>query len=119
VSRVATIDQVRAHWDAHIHDLEITQHPAGPRGFFDDIDQYHFEKLHHLVRFVDFEISGNGARALAPNPESRAALSRLCVPSKAQSFRSWRGVRDTSGGDAAGAGLRRFRARAPRRRGGR
>ena len=24
-------------------------------GFFDDLDQYHFEKLHHLLRLVDFD----------------------------------------------------------------
>jgi SAM-dependent methyltransferase len=54
VSPVARIDEVRAYWDRHIHDLEITQHPVGSRGFFDDLDQYHFEKLHHLLRLVDF-----------------------------------------------------------------
>jgi SAM-dependent methyltransferase len=52
--RVATIDDVRAYWEQHIHDLEITRHPVGSRGFFDDLDQYHFEKLHHLLRLVDF-----------------------------------------------------------------
>jgi SAM-dependent methyltransferase len=51
---VATIDEVRAYWDVHIHDLEITRHPVGSRGFFDDLDQYHFEKLHHLLRLIDF-----------------------------------------------------------------
>jgi SAM-dependent methyltransferase len=51
---VATIDQVRTYWERHIHDLEITRHPVGSRGFFDDLDQYHFEKLHHLLRLVDF-----------------------------------------------------------------
>jgi SAM-dependent methyltransferase len=51
---MATTDQVRAYWDAHIHDLEITRHPVGSRGFFDDLDQYHFEKLHHLPRLIDF-----------------------------------------------------------------
>jgi len=51
---VATIDQVREYWERHIHDLEITQHPVGSRGFFDDLDQYHFEKLHHLPQLVDF-----------------------------------------------------------------
>ena len=30
-------------------------HPVGSRGFFDDLDQYHFEKLHHLLRLVDFD----------------------------------------------------------------
>src|SRR6266542_4384124 len=54
-SGVATIDDVRAYWTRHIHDLEITRHPVGSRGFFDDLDQYHFEKLHHLLRLVDFD----------------------------------------------------------------
>jgi SAM-dependent methyltransferase len=55
VSRVATIDDVRTYWNEHIHDLEITRHPVGSRGFFDDLDAYHFEKLHHLLRLVDFD----------------------------------------------------------------
>src|SRR5258707_2310740 len=54
VLRVATIDAVREYWTKHIHDLEVTRHPVGSRGFFDDLDQYHFEKLHHLLRLVDF-----------------------------------------------------------------
>ena len=52
---MATIDEVRAYWERHIHDLEITKHPVGSRGFFADLDQYHFEKLHHLLRLVDFD----------------------------------------------------------------
>jgi SAM-dependent methyltransferase len=45
---------VREYWNRHIHDLEITTHPVGSPGFFADLDQYHFEKLHHLLRLVDF-----------------------------------------------------------------
>jgi SAM-dependent methyltransferase len=52
---VATTAEVREYWDRHIHDLDITRHPVGSRGFFDDLDQYHFEKLHHLLRLVDFD----------------------------------------------------------------
>jgi SAM-dependent methyltransferase len=52
---VATIDEVRAYWNTHIHDLEVSRQPPGSRGFFDDLDRYHFEKLHHLVRLVDFD----------------------------------------------------------------
>jgi SAM-dependent methyltransferase len=52
---VATIEQVREYWEERIHDLEITKHPVGSRGFFDDLDQYHFEKLHHLLRLVNFD----------------------------------------------------------------
>lgn len=52
---MATTDDVRNYWEQHIHDLAITRHPAGSRGFFDDLDQYHFEKLHHLLKLVDFD----------------------------------------------------------------
>jgi SAM-dependent methyltransferase len=48
-------DDVREYWNQHIHDLEITSHPVGSLGFFADLDQYHFEKLHHLPRLIDFD----------------------------------------------------------------
>lgn len=51
----ATIADVRDYWDHHIHDLEISRHQPGTREFFADLDQYHFEKLHHLVRLIDFD----------------------------------------------------------------
>jgi SAM-dependent methyltransferase len=46
---------VRAYWNEHIHDLAITTHPVGSPGFFQDLDEYHFDKLHHLVRLVPFD----------------------------------------------------------------
>ena len=46
---------VRKYWDAHIHDLDVTTHPPGTAGFFSDLEQYHFEKLHHLPRLVPFD----------------------------------------------------------------
>jgi SAM-dependent methyltransferase len=49
-----TSADVREYWDRHIHDLEISRHTPGSPGFFADLDQYHFEKLHHLLRLVDF-----------------------------------------------------------------
>ena len=52
---MTTTEAVREYWNRHIHDLEITRHPVGSRGFFDDLDQYHFEKLHHLLRLVAFD----------------------------------------------------------------
>ena len=51
----STTAAVRDYWNQHIHDLEITTHPVGTPGFFADLDQYHFEKLHHLLRLVDFD----------------------------------------------------------------
>ena len=50
-----TTADVREYWNRHIHDLEITSHPVGSAGFFADLDQYHFEKLHHLLRLVHFD----------------------------------------------------------------
>ena len=46
---------IRAYWDTHIHDLEITRHPPGSAGFFADLEHYHFEKLHHLPKLIPFE----------------------------------------------------------------
>lgn len=48
---------VRAYWNDHIHDLDISSHAPGSREFFADLDQYHFEKLHHLPRLIDFNAS--------------------------------------------------------------
>jgi SAM-dependent methyltransferase len=46
---------VRDYWNAHIHDLDVSPHAPGTREFFQDLDAYHFEKLHHLLRLVDFD----------------------------------------------------------------
>jgi SAM-dependent methyltransferase len=51
----ASTADIRDYWNRHIHDLEITTHPAGSPGFFADLDHYHFEKLHHLLRLIDFD----------------------------------------------------------------
>jgi len=48
-------ERVREYWNTHIHDLEISAHPPGSAGFFADLDQYHFEKLHHLLNLVHFD----------------------------------------------------------------
>ena len=46
---------VRAYWNDHIHDLAISPHAPGSPGFFADLDEYHFDKLHHLLRLVPFD----------------------------------------------------------------
>jgi len=51
----ATSADVRAYWNDRIHDLEISTHAPGTPGFFDDLDEYHFDKLHHLLRLVSFD----------------------------------------------------------------
>jgi SAM-dependent methyltransferase len=49
-----TTAAVRAYWNVRIHDLEITKHPVGSPGFFTDLDEYHFDKLHHLLQLIPF-----------------------------------------------------------------
>ena len=73
---MSTIDEVRDYWNRHIHDLEITRHPVGSRGFFDDLDQYHFEKLHHLLQLVDFD-GYRGRRVLEVGCGAAVDLARF------------------------------------------
>ena len=46
---------VRRYWDTHIHDLDVSAATPGTPQFFAELDQYHFEKLHHLPRLIDFD----------------------------------------------------------------
>lgn len=48
------IDAIANYWNHRIHDLEMTEHPVGSKEFFDDLDDYRFDKLHYLPRLVDF-----------------------------------------------------------------
>ena len=48
------IRQIQDYWNERIHDLEIVKHPVGTMGFFDDLDEYRFDKLRYLPRVVDF-----------------------------------------------------------------
>jgi SAM-dependent methyltransferase len=56
------IDAIARYWNERIHDLEMTEHPVGSREFFDELDDYRFDKLHYLPRLVDF--NGYRGRAL-------------------------------------------------------
>lgn len=62
-SGAPTTADVREYWNRHIHDLDISTAAPGTPGFFADLDQYHFEKLHHLLRLIPFEAS-RGRRVL-------------------------------------------------------
>jgi SAM-dependent methyltransferase len=46
--------RIREYWNARIHDLEMTEHEVGTLAFFDDLDEYRFDKLRYLPRLVDF-----------------------------------------------------------------
>ena len=46
--------KVREYWNGRIHDLEMTDQPVGTKGFFDELDDYRFDKLAYLPEVVDF-----------------------------------------------------------------
>jgi ubiquinone/menaquinone biosynthesis C-methylase UbiE len=48
------IEEIQRYWNERIHDLEMTDAEVGTREFFDDLDDYRFDKLHYLPRLVDF-----------------------------------------------------------------
>ena len=52
---VDAVARVRDYWNTHIHDLAITTHPIGTKGFFDELEQYRFEKLDYLPRLINFQ----------------------------------------------------------------
>ncbi len=45
---------IRDYWNEHIHDLEVATQPVGSIGFFDELDEYRFDKLRYLQKVVDF-----------------------------------------------------------------
>ena len=51
---VQIIDRITDYWDQRIHDQEMTDQPVGTLGFFDDLDEYRFDKLRYLTKLVDF-----------------------------------------------------------------
>ena len=53
-SQTAPIGAIRDYWNSHIHDQEITTHPAGTKEYFDELDAYRFEKLDYLPQLVNF-----------------------------------------------------------------
>jgi len=55
MSQTDLISRVAAYWDEHIHDLAITSYPAGTREFFQQLDEYRYDKLNYLSRLVDFD----------------------------------------------------------------
>lgn len=59
LSRVLRVDHsvydaVREYWNVHIHDLAIARSPIGTPGFFQELDEYRFDKLRYLPNLVDF-----------------------------------------------------------------
>lgn len=48
------LEAIRAYWNEHIHDLEVATQPPGTLAFFDELDEYRFDKLRYLPKLVDF-----------------------------------------------------------------
>ncbi len=57
-----TLEAIREYWNIHIHDLEVATQPIGSKGFFEELDEYRFDKLRYLPNVVDF--SGYAGKSL-------------------------------------------------------
>ena len=55
MSQADLIPRIAAYWDEHIHDLAITSYPTGTPGFFQQLDEYRFDKLNYLTRLVGYD----------------------------------------------------------------
>jgi ubiquinone/menaquinone biosynthesis C-methylase UbiE len=54
VDKRKLIKIIAHYWDEHIHDLSVTTHAVGTPGFFQQLDEYRYDKLNYLPRLVDF-----------------------------------------------------------------
>ena len=54
MSDLNKLKQIAEYWDEHIHDLAITTQPVGTIGFFQQLDDYRYEKLNYLSMLVNF-----------------------------------------------------------------
>jgi SAM-dependent methyltransferase len=48
------INTIAKYWDEHIHDLAIVTQPIGSPGFFQELEDYRFDKLSYLPKILDF-----------------------------------------------------------------
>lgn len=46
--------EIQDYWDENIHDLAVVQHEIGSREFFQDLEEYRFDKNRYLPKVVDF-----------------------------------------------------------------
>ncbi len=49
-----SLDAVREFWNNHVHDWKVARSEAGTKEFFEEIEEYRFEKLDYLPKVVDF-----------------------------------------------------------------
>jgi ubiquinone/menaquinone biosynthesis C-methylase UbiE len=47
---------IAQYWDEHIHDLAIVTQPLGSPGFFQELEDYRYDKLTYLPKLVDFSV---------------------------------------------------------------
>lgn len=54
MENASLISAITSYWDNHIHDLEIARQPVGTAGFFQELEEYRYDKLRYLPGLVDF-----------------------------------------------------------------
>jgi len=49
------LQAIKEYWNSRIHDAELSEHDEGTLGFYEDLDEYHFDKLNYLLEMVDYQ----------------------------------------------------------------
>ena len=62
-----TTDIIKEYWTVNLHDMAKVRHAIGTRGFFKDLDEYHFGKQWHLAKVVNYSVM----RETGPGPGLR------------------------------------------------
>jgi ubiquinone/menaquinone biosynthesis C-methylase UbiE len=50
-----SIAAVEHFWDNHVHDWKVAKSPAGTKEFFEEIEEYRYEKLSYLPDAIQFD----------------------------------------------------------------
>ncbi len=50
----ALLAEVREFWENNVHDWKVAKSEVGTAAFFQETEEYRFEKLHYLPKLVDF-----------------------------------------------------------------
>jgi len=53
-SQIETLNLIREYWTKNLHDVDITHSSIGTKEFFEELEQYRYEKLEYLLRIIDF-----------------------------------------------------------------
>lgn len=50
-----TLEDVGNYWDTYINDIEVCKNPVGTLEFFEELEEYRYEKISYLKKYINFD----------------------------------------------------------------